>query len=114
MERLPRDMVEKCGGLPISIIVLSGLLSHKGGLEEWKKVKDHLWKNIIEDKSIEISNILSLTYNDLTTVLKQCFLYFGIFPEDQVVDAENIIRLWMAEGLIPRGEERWRMLLKAS
>ncbi|KAH0682513.1 hypothetical protein KY285_020026 [Solanum tuberosum] len=77
MERLPRDMVEKCGGLPISIIVLSGLLSHKGGLEEWKKVKDHLWKNIIEDKSIEISNILSLTYNDLTTVLKQCFLYFG-------------------------------------
>ncbi|KAH0678405.1 hypothetical protein KY284_019490 [Solanum tuberosum] len=40
------------------------------------------------------------------TKLKQCFLYFGIFPEDQVVKAENIIRLWMAEGFIPRGEER--------
>ncbi|KAK4720688.1 hypothetical protein R3W88_010921 [Solanum pinnatisectum] len=102
-----RDMVEKCGGLPLSIVVLSGLLSHKRGLDEWQKVKDHLWKNIIEDECIEILNILSLiSYNDLSTALKQCFLYLGIFPKDQVVEAEIIIRLWMAEGFIPRGEER--------
>ncbi|KAL3370229.1 hypothetical protein AABB24_007323 [Solanum stoloniferum] len=106
MESLAKGMVEKCGGLPLAIVVLSGLLSHKKGLNEWQKVKDHLWKNIKEDKSIEISNILSLSYNDLSTALKQCFLYFGIFPEDQVVWADNIIRMWMAEGFIPRGEER--------
>ncbi|XP_055801112.1 disease resistance protein RPP13-like [Solanum dulcamara] len=106
MERLAKDMVEKCGGLPLAIAVLSGLLSHKRGLDEWQKVKDHLWKNIIEDKYIEISNILSLSYSDLSTALKQCFLYFGIFPEDQEVRAEDIIRLWMAEGFILNGEER--------
>ncbi|XP_049392153.1 disease resistance protein RPP13-like [Solanum stenotomum] len=106
MESLAKDMVEKCRGLPLAIVVLSGLLSHKKGLNEWQKVKDHLWKNIKEDKSIEISNILSLSYNDLSTALKQRFLYFGIFPEDEVVKADNIIRLWIAEGFIPRGEER--------
>ncbi|KAH0694964.1 hypothetical protein KY285_022061 [Solanum tuberosum] len=106
MESLAKDMVEKCRGLALAIVVLSGLLSHKKGLNEWKKVKDHLWKNIKEDKSIEISNILSLSYNDLSTALKQCFLYFGTFPEDKVLEAENIIWLWMAEGFIPRGEER--------
>ncbi|KAH0692471.1 hypothetical protein KY285_019568 [Solanum tuberosum] len=106
MESLAKDMVEKCGGLPLAIVVLSGLLSHKKGLNEWQKVKDHLWKNIKEDKYIEICNILSLSYNDLSTALKQCFLYFGVFPEDQVVKADTIIRLWMAEGFIPRGEER--------
>ncbi|KAG5568643.1 hypothetical protein H5410_064338 [Solanum commersonii] len=100
------DMVEKCRGLPLAIVVLSGLLSHKKGLNEWQKVKDYLWKNIIEDKSIEISNILSLSYSDLSIVLKWCFLYFGIFPEDQVLETENIIWLWMAEGFIPRGKER--------
>ncbi|XP_049354554.1 disease resistance protein RPP13-like isoform X1 [Solanum verrucosum] len=105
MENLAKDMVEKCRGLPLAIVVLSGLLSHKKGLNEWQKVKDHLWKNI-KDDSIEISYILSLSYNDLSTALNQCFLYFGIFPEDQVVEADNIIRLWMAEGFIPRGEER--------
>uniref|UniRef100_M1AV79 SNKR2GH2 protein n=1 Tax=Solanum tuberosum TaxID=4113 RepID=M1AV79_SOLTU len=106
MESLAKDMVEKCRGLPLAIVVLSGLLSHKKGLNEWQKVKDHLWKNIKEDKSIEISNILSLSYNDLSTALKQCFLYFGIFPEDQVVKADNIKWLWIAEGFIPRGEAR--------
>ncbi|KAH0692351.1 hypothetical protein KY285_019448 [Solanum tuberosum] len=105
MERLARDMVDKCGGLPLAIVVLSGVLLHKRGLDEWKKVKDHLWKNI-KDDSIEISYILLLSYNDLSTALKQCFLYFGIFPEDQELEAENIMRLWMAEGFIPRGEER--------
>ncbi|KAH0692393.1 hypothetical protein KY285_019490 [Solanum tuberosum] len=106
MESLAKDMVEKCRGLPLAIVVLSGLLSHRGGLDKWQEVKDQLWKNIIEDKYIEISCILSLSYNDLSTVLKQCFLYFGIFPEDQVLEADNIIRLWMAEGFVPRGEER--------
>ncbi|KAH0759733.1 hypothetical protein KY290_023226 [Solanum tuberosum] len=106
MESLAKDMVEKCRGLPLAIVVLSGLLSHRGGLDKWQEVKDQLWKNIIEDKFIEISCILSLSYNDLSTVLKQCFLYLGIFPEDQVLEAENIIRLWMAEGFVPNGEER--------
>ncbi|KAG5569057.1 hypothetical protein H5410_058823 [Solanum commersonii] len=107
MESLASDMVEKCRGLPHAIVVLSGLLLHQKGLNEWQKVKDCLWKNIIEDKSIEISNILSLSFNDLSVALKQCFLYIGISPEDQVIDAEDIIRLWMAKGfIIPRGEER--------
>ncbi|KAL3338837.1 hypothetical protein AABB24_027790 [Solanum stoloniferum] len=106
MESLAKDMVEKCRGLPLAIVVLSGLLSYGKELNQWQKVKDHLWKYIKEDKSIKISNILSLSYNDLSTALKQCFLYFGIFPEDKVVKADDIIWLWMVEGFIPRGEER--------
>ncbi|KAM3281304.1 disease resistance protein RPP13 [Capsicum chacoense] len=106
MERLARDMVDKCGGLPLAIVVLSGLLSHKKDLEEWQQVKDHLWHNITEAGTSQISHILSLSYNDLPTELRQCFLYFGIFPENQVVHSDNIIWLWMAEGLVPRGETR--------
>ncbi|XP_060183760.1 disease resistance protein RPP13-like [Lycium barbarum] len=109
MKKLAKDMVDKCGGLPLAIVVLSGLLSHKRGIEQWQKVKDHLWKNIKSDSekdSVPISYILSLSYDDLPTELKKYFLYFGIFPEDSVIDAGNIMRLWMAEGFIPNGEER--------
>ncbi|KAH0678410.1 hypothetical protein KY284_019495 [Solanum tuberosum] len=106
MESLAKDMVEKCRGLPLAIVVLSGLLSHRWGLDKWQNVKDCLWKDIEED-SIEISYILSLSFNDLSAALKKCFLYFGVFPEDRVIDADDIMRLWMAEGfIIPRGEER--------
>ncbi|KAH0759728.1 hypothetical protein KY290_023221 [Solanum tuberosum] len=98
--------MEKCRGLPLAIVVLSGLLSHRWGLDKWQNVKDCLWKDIEED-SIEISYILSLSFNDLSAALKKCFLYFGTFPEDQVIYAEHTMGLWMAEGfIIPRGEER--------
>ncbi|MCD7455653.1 hypothetical protein HAX54_029046 [Datura stramonium] len=105
MESVARHMVDKCGGLPLAIVVLSGLLSHKRGLQEWQKVKAYLWRHM-KDDSIEISCILSLSYNDLLTALKQCFLYFGIFPEDHLIYVDNIMWLWIAEGFIPRGEER--------
>ncbi|KAH0694967.1 hypothetical protein KY285_022064 [Solanum tuberosum] len=106
MESLAKDMVEKCRGLPLTIVVLSGLLSHRWGIDKWQNVKDCLWKDIEED-SIEISYILSLSFNDLSAALKKCFLYFGVFPEDRVIDADDIMWLWMAEGfIIPRGEER--------
>ncbi|KAH0678400.1 hypothetical protein KY284_019485 [Solanum tuberosum] len=104
MERLAKKMVDKCVGLPLAVVVLSGLLSHKRGLEEWQKVKDHLWQNI-KDDSMEVSCILSLSYNDLSTALKQCFLYFGIFPEDHMVHVDHILWLWMAEGFVPTGKE---------
>ncbi|PHT54155.1 hypothetical protein CQW23_08617 [Capsicum baccatum] len=60
----------------------------------------------MKDDSMEISYILLLSYNDLPTMLKQCFLSFGMFPEDRVVDVDHMLWLWMAEGLVPRGEER--------
>ncbi|WMV23238.1 hypothetical protein MTR67_016623 [Solanum verrucosum] len=112
MESLAKDMVENCRGLPLAIVVLSGLLSHRWGLDKWQNVKDCLWKNIEED-SIEISYILSLSFNDLSVALKKYFLYFGVFPEDRVIDADDIMRLWMGEGfIIPRGEERMEDVAK--
>ncbi|WMV23345.1 hypothetical protein MTR67_016730 [Solanum verrucosum] len=39
MESLAKDMVEKCRGLPLAIVVLSRLLSHKKGLNEWQKLQ---------------------------------------------------------------------------
>uniref|UniRef100_M1APS8 R2 n=1 Tax=Solanum tuberosum TaxID=4113 RepID=M1APS8_SOLTU len=101
MKRLATEMVEKCRGLPLAIVVLGGLLSYRKGVDEWQKVKTHLWQHMKND-SVEISHILSLSYNDLSFELKQCFLYIGSFQEDHVIDAEKLMRLWLAEGFIPR------------
>lgn len=107
LEKLGREMVGKCNGLPLAIIVLGGLLAHKTGAEEWRKVKDSIWQNLKDDK-IEISQLLTLSYYDLSPEVKQCFLYLGTFPEDYVITVEKLIQMWMAEEFIPqgRGEER--------
>lgn len=102
MEELGREMVAKCGGLPLAIVVLGGLLSKKES-HEWLTVKDHIWREL-KNNSLYISALLTLSYNDLPSYLKPCFLYLSLFPEVEF-NKERLIRLWIAEGFISQGEE---------
>ncbi|PSR98311.1 Disease resistance RPP8-like protein [Actinidia chinensis var. chinensis] len=111
MEALGRQMVKRCGGLPLAIVVLGGLLATKSTSREWdvvcKNVKSHRW---IEDDVV--SKVLALSYHDLPYQLKPCFLYFSYFPEDYEIRAEKLYYLWMAEGILStedRGEEETMM-----
>ena len=43
LKKLGREMVQKCNGLPLAIIVLGGILSKKKP-QEWHGVRNHLWR----------------------------------------------------------------------
>lgn len=103
LEKLGREMVEKCRGLPLAIVVLGGLLSRREP-HEWHTVKNHLWWHLTQD-SDHVSPILALSYDELPYQLKSCFLYLSLFPEDSMIDTDKLIRLWIAEGFIPQEEE---------
>ncbi|KAK2654252.1 hypothetical protein Ddye_014108 [Dipteronia dyeriana] len=99
LNNLGREMVQKCNGLPLAIIVLGGILSRKRP-QEWRLVHDDLWQHLRAD-SIEIQFLLALSFNSLSYQLKQCFLYLGLFPEDSEIKIEKLIHLFVAEGFIP-------------
>lgn len=103
MRKLGKEMVQKCGGLPLAIVVLGGLLSTKRP-EEWRFVRDHIWLYLCSS-STPIQNLLALSFNDLPCQLKLCFLYLGHYPEDNEILTWQLIRLWVAEGFIPQNEE---------
>ncbi|XP_043692499.1 probable disease resistance RPP8-like protein 4 [Telopea speciosissima] len=106
MKKLATDIVQKCDGLPLAIVVLGGLLLEKRltTIAEWKKVLDSV------DWHLDTSNclkVLSLSYTELPSHLKSCFLYFGFFPNDAEIERDKLIRLWVAEGFLePRGNLR--------
>ncbi|PSS06211.1 Disease resistance protein [Actinidia chinensis var. chinensis] len=110
LESMAREMVRKCHGLPLAIIVLGGLLS-KTYPEEWPKVQKHMWRHIREDNT-DIKHILALSFQDLPRHLKSCFLYLGLFPEDFEIDADKLYRLWVAEGFIKLDEDSEEMAAK--
>ncbi|XP_074332781.1 putative disease resistance RPP13-like protein 3 [Apium graveolens] len=106
LRKLGREMVGKCRGLPLAIVVLSGLLSHNMSYEYWSKVKEHIWRHLKDyDLSPQIGEILSLSYNDLSPQMKDCFLYLARYPEDHVIDLDELKRLWIAEEFISETEE---------
>ncbi|XP_063939287.1 disease resistance RPP8-like protein 3 isoform X1 [Daucus carota subsp. sativus] len=104
LEKLGREMVGKCGGLPLAIVILGGLLLHNKSKDYWLKVKEHIWRNLRDD-SVDIVEILSLSYKDLSHQMRDCFLYLARFPEDEIIDVERLKHLWIAEEFISEDEE---------
>ncbi|KAL2959386.1 hypothetical protein AAZX31_18G264200 [Glycine max] len=99
LEPLGRSIVKTCGGLPLAIVVLAGLVAKKEKSQrEWSRIKKVSW-HLTEDKT-GVMDILKLSYNNLPGRLKPCFLYFGIYPEDYEISARQLIQYWIAEGFI--------------
>ncbi|KZV52641.1 hypothetical protein F511_07034 [Dorcoceras hygrometricum] len=104
LEPIGKQIACKCQGLPLAIVVISGLLSKmKMTLEVWKEVAESV-PSIVMDKKEQCQKILALSYNHLPYHLKPCFLYMGIFPEDSKITPKKLIWLWIAEGFIRHGE----------
>jgi NB-ARC domain len=98
------ELVKKCSGVPLALIVLGGLLSRKPpSYTEWNKLL--LTMNWRTDGK-RCMNILATSYDDLPLALKYCFMYFAAFPEDFEIKAEKLIRMWIGEGFIPKEENR--------
>uniref|UniRef100_A0A2N9I5P1 NB-ARC domain-containing protein n=1 Tax=Fagus sylvatica TaxID=28930 RepID=A0A2N9I5P1_FAGSY len=95
-------IIKRCGGLPLAIVTIGGLLSTKKKIAfEWCKFLDSLSSELESNPLLlDITKILSFSYQDLPYNLKACFLYFGMFPEDYVINCARLIRLWIAEGFV--------------
>lgn len=101
-----REMVAKCCGLPLAIVVLGGLmLTRRQSVGEWRKLlKSANWQ--LRQGEEQFSQILALSYHHLPYYMKPCFLYFSIYPKGALISAKRLIRLWIAEGFIqPRDQQ---------
>ncbi|XXG84805.1 hypothetical protein AAC387_Pa11g0031 [Persea americana] len=105
-EQVEEDMVIRCYGLPIAVVVLGGLLSTKDRtIGEWKKVVKAIDLHQKEGQPT-IFAILAVSYNDLPYYLKMCFLYFAAFPKGSNICPSNLFQMWVAEGFVQeRGDE---------
>ncbi|XP_052876154.1 putative disease resistance protein At1g50180 [Gossypium arboreum] len=106
LEKLGREMVRKCGGLPLAIVLLGKLLARKQSLDQWKTVHKNIFHGRLkgfqqhDPQYGAVNRILVLSYNDLPYHLKPCFLYLAHYPEDWEISKKELIRLWIAEGFI--------------
>ncbi|OIT28333.1 late blight resistance protein r1-a [Nicotiana attenuata] len=92
-----RQIAEKCGQLPLSVALVAGVLAEVEKKEEcWAQVANNLVPHIHNDSRAIIEN----SYKILPYHLRSCFLYFGAFLEDNVINVSKLIELWISEGFI--------------
>ena len=106
LQEIGQKIARGCGGLPLAISVVGGLLSKmETSLDVWKKIGNNVI-SAIADSDKQCSSILSLSYNHLPNYLKPCLLYMGAFPEDYIIKGSKLVRLWVAEGFVKQNEKR--------
>nr|QDX18322.1 disease resistance protein RPM1-like isoform X1 [Cymbidium sinense] len=106
LDEVAREIVRNCGGLPLAVVTIGGMMSRKEGtVGEWHRVLDNIHKYLIRDDSGDtVRRVLMLSYTDLPYPLKSCFLYFSLFPMDFIISRKRLVRLWLAEGFVDEEE----------
>ncbi|XP_040994365.1 putative disease resistance RPP13-like protein 1 [Juglans microcarpa x Juglans regia] len=104
-EDLGRQIVQKCKGLPLAIKTIGALLRSKVDVSEWCKVlNSEIWS--LSNQEIQILPALRLSYKHLPSYIKRCFAYCSIFPKDYPFKKDQLVLLWMAEGLLHETENQ--------
>ncbi|XP_064942264.1 putative disease resistance protein RGA4 [Musa acuminata AAA Group] len=106
LKEVGMKIVRKCDGLPLSIKAIAGVLDRKDkSIGKWEEVlESDVWNmKQIDDK---VPAALNLSYVDLPSHLKQCFLYCSLHPQKSDMYYKEIIRFWVAEGLIAQQGNR--------
>lgn len=84
MEKLGREMIGKCTGLPLAIIVLGGLLVNKSNLQ-WDIVSWNITAYLSRGRGREqlfgVTEVLALSYHELPYYLKPCHITWFIFQK---------------------------------
>ncbi|KAL6288839.1 hypothetical protein ACE6H2_006349 [Prunus campanulata] len=103
LEEIGKKIARKCNGLPLAAQTLGGMLRSKLDFEVWNRVLNNsIWE--LPRETSDILPALELSFLYLPAKLKRCFIYCSIFPKDYELNREDVVFLWMAEGLIPQAE----------
>ncbi|XP_052137639.1 disease resistance protein RGA5-like [Oryza glaberrima] len=104
------DILKKCGGVPLAIVVIASLLASQGEvnkLDNWLKIKNSMGFELETNPNFKwMKHILKLSYNNLSWDLKTCFLYLHMYPENINIMKKDLVRQWIAEGFITQRDNR--------
>ncbi|KAM3733808.1 hypothetical protein ACB098_11G165900 [Castanea mollissima] len=96
-------ILERCQGLPLAAKALGGLL-RTIHCDEWKNVLNNKIWDMSEENS-DVLPTLRLSYLYLPSHIKRCFAYCSLFPKDYEFEEQELVLLWMAEGLVQELEK---------
>ncbi|GLT32644.1 hypothetical protein SLA2020_072970 [Shorea laevis] len=113
LEKILKDMVAECAGLPLAIVVIAGSMRGVRDIREWRSALRQLCNSVVgtkKDSEDRIFKRLKFSYDRLPdSSFQECFLYCSLYPEDGKIERQGLIENWICEGLVKKLESRRAM-----
>ncbi|KAL7115440.1 hypothetical protein ACP275_04G184400 [Erythranthe tilingii] len=111
LEKAGKKIAEICEGLPLTIVTVADILSKaEKTTEYWTNIADDKRHSVFLDAYDKMSKVLYPSYDYLPQHLKPCFLYMGIFPQNNENPLVQLTDLWLAEEFIVSGSSTYKSL----
>ncbi|KAG5224068.1 disease resistance protein [Salix suchowensis] len=107
IEGIAKDIARECAGLPLGIITIERSLRGVDDLPEWRTTLKKLRELKFRDMEEKVFKVLRVSYDRLDDrlALKQCLLHCALYPEDRMIEREELIGYLINEGII-KGSRR--------
>uniref|UniRef100_A0A2N9H9Z7 AAA+ ATPase domain-containing protein n=1 Tax=Fagus sylvatica TaxID=28930 RepID=A0A2N9H9Z7_FAGSY len=105
--KLAKIVAEECEGLPLALITIGRAMCSRKTPREWKHAITVLrsFPSEFSGMGNKVFPVLKFSYDNLPCESdRNCFLYCSIFPEDYNIRKDELIDLWIGEGILDECE----------
>ncbi|CBI32892.3 unnamed protein product, partial [Vitis vinifera] len=89
--KIGEEIAKMCKGVPLVIKSLAMILQSKREPGQWLSIRNN--KNLLSlgDENENVLGVLKLSYDNLSTHLRQCFTYCALFPKDYEIEKKSLL-----------------------
>ncbi|XP_007036596.2 PREDICTED: probable disease resistance protein At4g27220 [Theobroma cacao] len=112
LEEIVKLIVDQCGGLPLAIVTIAGSMKGVDDVREWRNALNELRECVKSVRGLdnEIFGRLMFSYDRLgDPKIQECFLYCSLYPEDYIIERNELVEKWIDEKLIDEYGSRQAM-----
>ncbi|XP_044411132.1 disease resistance protein RGA5 isoform X2 [Triticum aestivum] len=94
------EIVETCDGLPLATVSIASVLASQPVMSIDLLTYIHRSLSSCFSALERTRQALNLSFNSLPQYLKTCLLYLSMYPEGYTILKDDLVKQWVAEGLI--------------
>ncbi|XP_073008671.1 putative disease resistance protein RGA3 isoform X1 [Typha latifolia] len=96
--KIGKEIVSKCGGLPLAVKSLASLLRFEVDEDCWIEIlESEEWQSDVDNETFVA---LRISYQRMPSYLKPCFRFCSMFPKNYQLSKTELTRLWIAQGYV--------------